>query len=266
MSKKYFGAEKEAKDHAASVQYIGTIAENYRSYINEQKRFSFDIELGLLSFGKYLDLMIEDQQLYQQRRQGFLDHLLARFAEQFTDYTILSFGFYSAEELTTQEIAKKEKFLSAYEDLSSNRGKAYDYLANGWNNNNISGFEKRFKALAGIDNWKRHSLCNFVVAQYDPKYAVSLKIAGRHYFTAEDKFDSREEAEMAARELFAAMKDPANYYTAPAADNKNFRLMLNYAGKSAAFAADFSKADEVTATATRLSDFVENKLPADPVT
>ena len=266
VSKKYFGSAKEAKDHAASVQYIGTIAENYRSFINEHKRFSFDIELGLLSFGKYLDLITEDQQLYQQRRQGFLNHLLARFAEQFTDYAILSFGFYNAEELTTHEIAKKEKFLSSYEDLSSNRGRAYDYLANGWNNNNISGFEKRFKALAGIDNWKRHSLCNFVVAQYDPKYAVSLRIAERHYFTAEDKFDTREEAEIAARELFAAMKDPANYYTDRGADNKNYRLLLKYAGKSAAFASDYSSADEATATATRLGDFVGNKLPPDPVT
>lgn len=191
ISKRYYASEKEARTAAASIKYLGTFAENYRSFLIDDcnagvEYFSFDIELNLNSYSKYLQLIAEDSTLYNTRRQGFLNHLLSRFAEQFTDYALISSGLLTPDQLQKSQIKAEEKFLSKYDDLSSNRGKAYDYLCNGWNNENISGFEKRFKALSGIENWKKHYLCNFVVEKADEIYQLSISLFGKQ-FTVENK-------------------------------------------------------------------------------
>jgi uncharacterized protein YegP (UPF0339 family) len=175
ISKHYYKKEKEALNAAASVKYTGTFEENFRNFmdtdcISATEYFSFDINLSLDSYAKYLQLIIENETLYMARRQGFLDHLLARFAETFTDFALLGSELFSKEKLQKEQIKAEEAFLVNYDDLSSNRGKAYDYLCNGWENNNISGFEKRVKALAGIEDWRKHYLCNFIVEETEKLY------------------------------------------------------------------------------------------------
>ena len=263
LSKKYFPDTRTASENAASVKYIGTFEENYRSFITTDKLFSFDIELNLLAFAKYMELIVEDENLFHQRRQNFLDHLLSRFAEQFTDYAVLSFGFYNPHKFAKQEIKKKEALLSNYDEINSNRGKGYDYQENNWNNNNVSGFEKKFKAISGIDNWKRHSLCNFVVAEYDPQYAVTLKIAGTEYFSTEEKFDSKEEALTAARSLFNALREKSNYASHEVSRDNTFRLKINYAkDKWAVYPAKFTSGEDSQAVTTNITKLFTEQ-PAD---
>ena len=191
ISKRYYASEKEAQTAAASIKYLGTFAENYRSFLIDDcnapdEFFSFDLELNLNAYAKYLQLIAENAALYNSRRQDFLNHLLSRFAEQFTDYALITSGFLTPAQLQKSQIKAEEKFLSKYDELSSNRGKAYDYVCDGWNNENISGFEKRFKALSGIENWKKHYLCNFVVEKADEIYQLAVSLFGSA-FKVEDK-------------------------------------------------------------------------------
>ncbi|HYJ65864.1 MAG TPA: hypothetical protein VEV62_19110, partial [Parafilimonas sp.] len=181
ISRNYYSNEQEARNAAESVKYTASFAENFRSFMSLDcgdniQLFSFDIELTLDTYAGYLQLIAEDESLYLSRRQDFLNHLLARFAEQFTDYALLSANFLSKEALQKSQIKSEEKFLTHYPDLSSNRGKAYNYLCNGWKNENVSGFEKRFKALAGIDDWRKHYLCNFSVEEIDKLYQPQIEI------------------------------------------------------------------------------------------
>lgn len=211
LSRNYFKNTREAKQNAATVKYIGVFDENYRSFTDSSRHFSFTIDLNVASFARYLQLVTEDRALYLERRQGFLHHLLARFAEKFTDYALLTFGNTSNEEIEEAKIQASEKFLTHYDDISSNRGKGYDYYVDRWNNENVSGFEKRVKSLSGIENWKRRSLCNFEVSRYDEQYAVTLKIADRNFFTLRDTYDSPEEAGKATQTFFAALSDRKLY-------------------------------------------------------
>ena len=215
ISKHYYSSRKQAADAAASVKYAATFVENYRSYMTgktpAEEFFSFDIELNLDVYAKYLQLIVENQNLYESRRQDFLDHLLARFAETFTDFAMLSAPFGQPEQLATLQIKKEEIFLSHYDDLSSNRGKAYDYLKNKWNNYNISGFEKRVKALAGIDNWKRHWLCNFVVEPADTLYLLSI-ILFDLAFKVEEKTFNEEEGLASLQSIYKKWADPVFQY------------------------------------------------------
>jgi hypothetical protein len=259
VSKRNFRDAREAAENASSVKYIGTFDENYRSF-KKGKDFSFNIELNLLSFSKYLQLIVEDKDLFIRRRKGFLDHLLSRFAEQFTAYAQLSFGFFNEQQLKAREIEGRENYLSNYDDLSSNRGRAYDYLENNWNNNNLSGFEKKVKAISGMGNLKRHSLCNFEVYKYEEQYTVALKIAGTSYFTDNRSYDTKEEALSSAKSLFKAMRQAGNYSVAFVPHENEYELKLNYAeGRHAVYPGRFASADEARDVAGNLSGIFKEK-------
>lgn len=85
-----------------------------------------------------------------ERKNRFLNHLLARFAEQFTDYSLFLFeampkGIDPAEKM----IHDKQAFLRHYPAVSSARGTAFNYLQP-WSRENVSGLEKRIRLKLGL--------------------------------------------------------------------------------------------------------------------
>ncbi|MGG6229319.1 hypothetical protein [Tenacibaculum sp. SDUM215027] len=104
------------------------------------------------------------------RRNSILDHLLARFAERFGEYTFIMKALYGT---ATDEIvlSNKEAFLKDYKVISSERGLAFNYYKqtkeNLWDTNNVSGFQKRIARLMGIANDKRRHLTETNVEIYE---------------------------------------------------------------------------------------------------
>lgn len=249
VSKKYFKNTEEARLASESLTYVAGFEENYRTYINAgSDDASFDIEFNLADYKKYLQLIAEEPSLYRQRRQSFLDHLLARFAERFTDFALLSFEQYGQDQLLDKEIKAKENFLSAYPVLSGNRGKAYDYLQNGWNNENISGFENKFMALSGIKNRSRHSLCNFEVAQYNEKYVFTLNLSGQLYFSSGEVFNTREEAREGMRHLLQSLQRESAFSVEHKADEQKHRIGVEYEPGKIAYLAETYDSQEKAKT------------------
>jgi hypothetical protein len=110
-------------------------------------------------YPSYLQYIVESLETYQDRRNRFLDHLLARFAESFTDYVLLSYKLGGEKIDPSKIIQDKADFLNNYPKISRNRGKSMDYSATQvWNTENISGLEKRVSKLIGIDNATRRTL------------------------------------------------------------------------------------------------------------
>ncbi len=84
------------------------------------------------------------------RKNRFLNHLLAQFAEQFTDYSLFLFeampkGIDPAEKM----IQDKQAYLKQYPAVSSARGTAFNYLQP-WSRENVSGLEKRIRLKLGL--------------------------------------------------------------------------------------------------------------------
>lgn len=229
ISKRYYSSQQEAQTAAASIKYLGTFAENYHSFMLDDdpanQFFSFDIELNLNAYSKYLQLIAEDDNLYLKRRQGFLNHLLSRFAEQFTDYALITAGFETPLQIQRSQIKKEERFFSHYPDLSSNRGKGYDYKCDGWDNDNISGFEKRVKALSGIDNWKKHYLCNFVVEKADAIYQLSVSLFGSA-FEVKDKMFTYEAAYSSLNSLYKKLGENPSLETEYIAHEQKWSVFI----------------------------------------
>ncbi|SHF18483.1 hypothetical protein SAMN05443144_10658 [Fodinibius roseus] len=98
-----------------------------------------------------LQQITEDTQLFERRRNKFLDHLLGRFAETFADYAMLSTNI-SGPRAPRELIDDKLNFLGQYPELSSGRGMAIDYHEECriWHVDNVAGLDKRGELLLGM--------------------------------------------------------------------------------------------------------------------
>lgn len=86
-----------------------------------------------------------------QRKNRFLNHLLARFAEHFTDYSLILFdAMPDSEETPEAKLARdKQAFLQRYPRISSARGTGHNYLEP-HGDGNVSGLEERVRLRLGL--------------------------------------------------------------------------------------------------------------------
>jgi hypothetical protein len=122
-----------------------------------------------------LAAMTEDKSLALDRKNRFLDHLLSRFGENLIDYSLwLNDQQALLSDSGNETILEREKerhntykdtlikaklnFLQNYPTLGAHRGKGFDHTAHGWENDNVTGLEKRIAAKLGILDYKRKRL------------------------------------------------------------------------------------------------------------
>lgn len=98
-----------------------------------------------------LETMTERPPEFYDRRNRFLDHLMARFGEQFGEYALLLTDFLGQKVAPSRLIEDKISFLRACPQISHDRAKAFDYKTNPCAPDNISGLKKRVSLLLGQD-------------------------------------------------------------------------------------------------------------------
>lgn len=111
--------------------------------------------------------LYETNETFSDRRNRFLDHLMARFSESFSEYVFMMYSLDTATQTETKIdradlINSKIEFLSDYPAISYNRAKAFNYcpsdkdfhLVNSklWNTDNVSGLEEKLCMLGGFVN------------------------------------------------------------------------------------------------------------------
>jgi hypothetical protein len=87
------------------------------------------------------------------RRNQFMDHLMARFAENFTDYSLLMYDEIQAQKDTalTNLLMVKTDFLLNYPEASRNRARAIDYtIADPCGGGNRAGLQVRLTKMLNI--------------------------------------------------------------------------------------------------------------------
>jgi hypothetical protein len=89
----------------------------------------------------WLEQQVESDGL--ERRKRFLAHLLARFAEQLGDYSVVREG--ASEELDADLVAKRQSFLRRYPRLSGARGSGH-----GLRDDSVAGVVERLQAKLGL--------------------------------------------------------------------------------------------------------------------
>jgi len=103
-----------------------------------------------------LKCIIENAETAHARKGRFLDHLLARFGESFTDYSLLMVSILK-DQAPARVIEDKRMFLQEYPSVSSRRGMAYDYRYPA-EKTNLSGYQYRLYRLLGFPLVERRNL------------------------------------------------------------------------------------------------------------
>ena len=114
----------------------------------------------------YNELFVEKDDAYYQkilqvssegnfdRRNRFLNHLIARFNDSFLEFSIIE--FFKKNKVTYAKhsiISDKKSFLRTFPKTSADRLKALDYKNEIWNTPNLSGFEMRVAKKLGLTNY-----------------------------------------------------------------------------------------------------------------
>lgn len=166
--------------------------------------------------------LLEDSQLFFERRNHFLDHMIGRFAESFNDYVLMLYTYKNAgdyEDLNDKELIEdKIRFLKDYPVISRERGMAFDYLSPSWNTDNVSGLEKRIARLSGIDDFTRRFL--FCLKHIEiqktnsnpPKYFFKvMDEAGNPVLQSLQEYDSYTEIDAVIKKLLEVIGDASFY-------------------------------------------------------
>lgn len=166
-----------------------------------------------------LQRLSENEAEYLDRRSRFLDHLLARFAEDFSTYTLL-LNTYQQERPLDKLIEAKIAFLSEYPVVSSQRGKGFNYrdATAVWDTDNVPGLQKRIGRLLGMSSFERRSLhCLTIrdeieVVELSPvAFNFRLEQNGASILTSTQTYGSEHEAFSAKERLIELSQKKDNY-------------------------------------------------------
>lgn len=105
----------------------------------------------------------------KEKVNQILNHLLARFSENFGKYAFLMKQLYG-DSAKDQVIESKIKFVQSYDELSYKRGLGFNYCCSKealWNSTNVSAFEKRIALLTGISDYSRRNLSHDLLEFYN---------------------------------------------------------------------------------------------------
>jgi len=160
----------------------------------------------------------EDPERFQRRRNQFLDHLLARFAEQYREYNMLVETAYEAAALPLL-IADKERLLNNFARLSLSRFQAYDYTLQDATQT-ISGLERRLRILLGYTSDVDISVLqekHFEIYEEKDTDAIAefrfriLDDSDKILLSSTRRMLTREETRREMRAALIAGTNPANY-------------------------------------------------------
>ena len=149
--------------------------------------------------------------------------MLARFAENFTDYAMLMTRM-SGNKASRELIDDKLNFLNKYPDISSNRGLAFNYNdpCNIWHIDNKSGLEKRTSLLMGSSPKQANSLMfspgfdiTSNITSTEVSYAINVKSGGKILLSGIEKQSSEESAKDILESIILNGLQNANYEVKP---------------------------------------------------
>lgn len=107
-----------------------------------------ELYINYASLETDLNTIIETQQVAEERKNRFLDHLLGRFAEDMSEYGLLMYSIYR-ELAPARVIRDKQCFLADYPGASGLHGKSFDYRFPR-QPDNLTGYQRRMYRLLGI--------------------------------------------------------------------------------------------------------------------
>lgn len=208
----FFSTRIAADQAALDVVFLATLPGSYSRNNNRRDDiYSFDLVYTDAGDTEMLTALYETTEQYQERKERFQNHLLARFSEDFTDYALMMYNLSGRKNDPARNIADKAAFLSAYPETSANRALAFDYKnpAGGFP---VCGLEKRVAGLMGIRQSPSASLNNFDLVNAEKQTGFICYLPGQNtpLFVSES-LHSKENIISIFKKFLTLGKEKANY-------------------------------------------------------
>ena len=166
------------------------------------------------------------------RKNEFLDHLLARFAENMNEYAFAMMeGF--GEDLTRATLWHKSRMLKEYPEISSDRAGSFDYYGEDgepWDTFDVAGLKHRLARLLGIRDYSRRNLTDIPFELFEESGDWHWRIfdeSGQPLFESTLPRPDEESAEQALWHAVSLAWNPENYIHEPAGSGKHALLILD---------------------------------------
>ena len=122
----------------------------------------------------HLEAMTESPREFHQRRNRFLDHLLARFGENLGEYALLLTDTRGVQSGMERLIGDKIGFLADYPRISGDRARAMDYTRAPCSPDNVPGIKRRIALLLG------YPVLEFSWVMSAPGSVAGFRLEDRH--------------------------------------------------------------------------------------
>ncbi|GAC1661078.1 MAG: hypothetical protein NVS9B7_28970 [Flavisolibacter sp.] len=203
-----------------------------------------------------LNELIEGEAVFLNRRNRFLDHLLARFEESFSDYALMLYTYTNNRRVSDRMLIQdKIAFLKELPDMTQNRARGINYEDPlGCSSLQMAGLAKRIQRLLGL-----RELLGYleIIDYYDSSGNVTEKIwqlvdennkvllFGLDNYK-DDPIETIEyKANEAIKKVAAVIRDKTNYKINNIAGTSNFNFILkDSAGPLAKSPQVFAEADK----------------------
>jgi len=250
------------------------IGQSYFTQVVEGVQGSDELFAEPTALADAIQKLTEDDTLFLDRRNRFLDHLLARFAENFNEYVWTMYAVDRSVAAAEAARAKRE-FLREYPAVSANRGGAFNYALSKelWNTDNISGLSDRLGRLLGIRNIRRRNLANLKLDIYDERDADELKeyrfrirddrpnAGGKILLSSSWKFYDSRDARREMQRVLGYAFDRSNYQLRITKDGRFYFNLTDGAGDILARRIEyFATAAERDAAIDRILDLLQDRF------
>lgn len=222
-----------------------------------------------------LDGLTEDSLSFLDRRNRFLDHLLARFAEQFNDYALMLYAYTDNKQVADETLINdKVAFLKEYPFMSRNKARAFNYKdpATVCSNTNIAGLKTRIERLLGFrqpeDYFQLYEEKDTDGVSFERRWRLAdggkiyLSSSTRYYDTTIETANALAEAEI--KQVLKYITDESRYEI-----KKEKKWVLNLTDPTGEVIATrkqhFSKKADAEAAMKELIDFAKKMLLAGEV-
>jgi hypothetical protein len=150
-------ADHFAIDENVDRTYFTRCITNDMIHDIERDLYGAETEDDLAQFKYKLQTLAELPEEFLDRRNRVLDHQLARFAENFTDYALMLYNYTDNRKVASEQlIIDKINFLRDVTLASRNRGKAFNYTVPaescGGSHVNTAGLKIRIMRLLGMQD------------------------------------------------------------------------------------------------------------------
>lgn len=210
--------------------------------------------------------ILSDYDDAEVRKNEFMDHLLARFAENMNDYAFAMMdGF--GEDLTRATLWHKSILLKEYAELSSNRVQSIDYFSgetDPWNTFDVAGLKHRLARLLGIRDYSRRDLTSnkFEISETSGEWTwVVFDKSDQPLFESNGSYDDESKAERSLWHSVSLAWNQENYALHETGGGKfTFHILDENKENSALCQKMFDSKEEAIDAIPTITEYMYNRV------